>query len=229
VKERFAKEGYTLLSKEYINNAQKLDVMCPEGHITQTDLSHFTGGKRCHFCKGGVVYTYEFVKNTIESEPGYKLISYAYTNVFTPIKIQCSEGHIYETHFTYWQQGFRCTVCSESSGEIRVKGYLDNNKYKYIYQYKFDDCKNKQVLPFDFGILDENGKLLFLIEYDGEYHYKPIDGQEMLEYQQMLDNIKNTYCLKNNIRLLRIPYWEINNIPKILDKEFNNKEFKIGA
>ena len=32
IKEQFEKEGYTLLTTEYINNKQKLDYICPKGH-----------------------------------------------------------------------------------------------------------------------------------------------------------------------------------------------------
>ena len=35
---------------------------------------------------------------------------------------------------------------------------------------------------------------------------------------------KNTYCLKNKIPLLRIPYWEFDNIEKILNEALVNKD-----
>ena len=35
------------------------------------------------------------------------------------------------------------------------------------------------------------------------------------------DNIKSQYCKDNNIKLIRIPYWEYDNINEILDKELN--------
>ena len=33
------------------------------------------------------------------------------------------------------------------------------------------------------------------------------------------DEIKNNYCKANGIRLIRIPYWNIDKIEQILDKE----------
>ena len=33
---------------------------------------------------------------------------------------------------------------------------------------------------------------------------------------QLHDSIKTTYCIKNNIPLLRIPYWESSNIETII-------------
>ena len=35
--------------------------------------------------------------------------------------------------------------------------------------------------------------------------------------EEKRDGIKNNYCKNNNIPLLRIPYWEFNNIEKILE------------
>lgn len=38
----------------------------------------------------------------------------------------------------------------------------------------------------------------------------------MLEYVKRHDNIKNNFCKKNSINLIRIPYFEIDNIEEIL-------------
>lgn len=47
-------------------------------------------------------------------------------------------------------------------------------------------------------------------------------------YFNIIDNtfiiqLRKEYCKNNNIRLIRIPYWEINNIEEILIKELNIK------
>ena len=38
-----------------------------------------------------------------------------------------------------------------------------------------------------------------------------------------IDTIKTKYCEDNNIKLIRIPYWEFDNIENILIKELNLK------
>lgn len=63
-----------------------------------------------------------------------------------------------------------------------------------------------------------------LIEYDGEQHYIPVnfgkwDEEELqrrFEIIQEHDRIKNEYCKQHNINLLRIPYWEKQNIETII-------------
>ena len=79
-------------------------------------------------------------------------------------------------------------------------------------------------------------KLLCLIEYDGEQHYMPVkfshmseeEVQEKLNDTQRRDNIKNEYCKKNNIPLLRIPYWEKKNIKKIITEYLLNLEESVA-
>lgn len=96
--------------------------------------------------------------------------------------------------------------------------FLENNNIKFISQYKFDTCKNKQKLPFDFAIFIDNK--IFLIEYNGLQHYKPMGfgnknentGIEKLERTIKNDTIKLKWCQENRISLLIIPYLEFNNI-----------------
>ena len=51
-----------------------------------------------------------------------------------------------------------------------------------------------------------------MVEFDGEQHYKNIANWDSLELQQKRDQIKNEYALSHNIPLVRIPYWERDNI-----------------
>lgn len=120
----------------------------------------------------------------------------------------------------------RCPECTnESFGEFYVKRYLINNNISYIPQYVIPECKFKRPLPFDFAVLDNYDNVLFLIEFDGQYHYllNPMrkNPESDLLYTQNNDRIKDEYCNNHNIRLLRIPYWESGNIPQILTKELN--------
>ena len=39
--------------------------------------------------------------------------------------------------------------------------------------------------------------------------------------QKYIDNIKTQYCKNNNIKLIRIHYWEFDNIESIIKKEFD--------
>ena len=60
---------------------------------------------------------------------------------------------------------------------------------------------------FDFVLYNDTNTIIRIIEFDGEFHY--IDSN-IWNSQTVKDNdiIKNNYCNKNNIPLVRIPYWE---------------------
>lgn len=112
--------------------------------------------------------------------------------------------------------GNGCPQCSESKGEKEVRNYLNNNRIIYVPEYKFHDCRNILPLPFDFYLPDYN----VLIEYDGIIHYKDkFNDPNEFKLVKKRDKIKTKYCKDNNIKLIRIPYWEFNNIEKILTKE----------
>ena len=64
-----------------------------------------------------------------------------------------------------------CGCAKRSSGEAHIEKYLREHSIIYKSQYAFKECKDKQVLLFDFAVFDDNGKLSFLIEYDGQQHY----------------------------------------------------------
>jgi len=76
---------------------------------------------------------------------------------------------------------------------------------------KFDGCININKLPFDFYLPEKN----ICIEYDGEQHFRNIFSDKSFKETKINDNIKDEFCIKNNIFLIRIPYFkfeEINNI-----------------
>lgn len=231
VKDYFESQGYKLLSKEYKNAMEKLEVCCPEGHISNMTFMNFKVGHRCKRC-GAIKFnernkhSYEYVKDYIESF-GYELISEEYENINAKLFIKCPNGHIFDTTFKKFKQGNRCRFCNETNGENKIKTILIKENIKYISQYKFKDCRFKRVLPFDFYLPDYN----CCIEYDGEQHYiikKYFGGYERFIDTKIRDTIKNIYCENNNIKLIRIPYWEFKNIDKILKKELRQVNTEVN-
>ena len=91
-----------------------------------------------------------------------------------------------------------------------------NITYQPEYVVKINDTNYR----YDFYLPDYN----LIIEYDGEQHYFPVNfgGWDELELHKKFkatqehDQIKTQYCADNNINLLRIPYWEKQNIETII-------------
>lgn len=114
-----------------------------------------------------------------------------------------------------------CPKCSVSTNENKICDILDKWGFKYALQQRFAECRDKYSLPFDIYLIDEN----ILIEYDGEAHFIPIQRTaseskrttlERLHITQHHDEIKNKYCQKHNIPLIRVPYWEQDNLEYFL-------------
>lgn len=126
--------------------------------------------------------------------------------------------------------GERCPYCQHSRGEDRIyTSLIKNPDYTVIPQYSFSDlhsCKsNKSKLRFDFAVF-KNSKLMCLIEYDGEQHFRPVafSGNQKKAIQNFKsakenDLRKTNYCKEHNILLIRIPYYNFNQIETILEKE----------
>ena len=102
-----------------------------------------------------------------------------------------------------------CGCASRSIGEENIEKLLKENNIKYAKEYTFNDLKDIYPLRFDFAIFNDSNQLIKLIEYDGRQHdldYAPWSGEDTLKDRKRRDEIKNEYCKKNNIHLLRIPY-----------------------
>ena len=108
--------------------------------------------------------------------------------------------------------GKGCPKCSESHGEKQITAWLRQRDIRNIPQKKFDDCRDINVLPFDFYIPELN----ICIEYQGEQHYHPVNFGGISDEEaydnflktQRHDEIKRNYCMANDIKLIYIPYWE---------------------
>lgn len=108
--------------------------------------------------------------------------------------------------------------CLDSQGEQIISKLLKENDIMFIPQYKFENFTseyNNIPYRFDFAIF-ENNKLSYLIEFDGEQHfyYNGTSWNTKENFEKILerDKKKNIYCLKNNIPLIRIPYYKKQNL-----------------
>lgn len=142
-----------------------------------------------------------------------------YKTLHTKIKISCEKNHIFYQKASNHLQGKGCPICRESHGERKIRTYLENKKINYIREKKFIDCFYINRLPFDFYLPDYN----MCIEFDGIQHFKPIKqfgGDIEFIKTQKKDKIKDEYCLKNHIHLLRIS--NIDNVDILLNINLKN-------
>lgn len=212
---------------EILNSESRVKYKCPKHGINETKIYTLILGHGCPYCKldnqklkpDDIQQVFEKYNVTLLNKDDY------IDSVTKNLLVICQEcGEIFVTSYNSFvtAKGQRCPKCSksESKGECCIRNYLNNNNICFIQQYTFPDCKDKKVLPFDFYL----PKINLIIEYDGKQHFEPTSSfgtnpEETFLYTKKHDNIKNMYCINNNINLLRIPYWDYENIETILNKE----------
>lgn len=129
-------------------------------------------------------------------------------------KCKCDCGNLTEATGWILTKGEKQSCgCLKSKGEQKIIEILTKSSIPFITQKTFSDClsPNGVKLKFDFYINNQ-----YLIEFDGEQHYMTIPNSlysiEKLQQIKEYDNIKNEWCKKNNIPLIRIPYYKINTL-----------------
>ena len=187
-----------------------------------------SGCDECLLERKREVFAYSFEKATEllhNVHPQVDIIG-EYINSSSKTKFRCNE-HNYEFESTWANVMTRLNCCSKTRvtyKEEYVCALIESWGYKIERGKTFDDCKDKNVLPFDCYLTDFNT----IVEYDGEQHFYPVshgsqtkeDAIEKLKYTQRHDAMKNEYCNKNGINLIRIPYTEFENVDSFLFDKF---------
>ena len=98
-----------------------------------------------------------------------------------------------------------------SKGEVKIHEILEAAGLNFEEEYSFPDLVSStgRELRFDFAVFDDDGDLMFLLEYQGIQHYQPkskFGGFEGLRKQSYNDMLKREYCRVHNIILIAIPY-----------------------
>lgn len=192
---------------------------------------NFKSGRRCPKCRTTFAETKKrvsgweqvFMKELEES--GYEMISSETKKKKDKIEINnknCNHESFLMSPDKF-ERGQRCPKCLRSTGEEEIAKVLSKNNLRYIEQKRFDDLVYKNRLSFDFAVIDNEDKIIAMIEFDGEQHFRAVDffgGSDNFEKTKLRDSMKNDYCMKNNIQLLRISYLEFENIESIIIKYF---------
>lgn len=214
-------DKYDYKNVDYLKNNIKVEIICPiHGDFLQEPGSHLNGSGCPHcYSLNKRLTTEDFIKrckNIHGSLYDYSLVNYK--NKRTKVKIICNEHGVFEQKAYVHMQGHGCPFCNNSKLENYLRSKLIDLNINFEQNKKYDNCRNKLPLPFDFYLKDIN----CLIECDGIQHREPIDyfgGKERFEYQKINDSIKNKWCDINKIKLYRVKgFKEIDKLINILTK-----------
>lgn len=215
---------------------------CPKHGLQKSQIGNFLSGHGCYDC-GRIMANNKTRK---EIDEVIKVISsYNNNTLLNPedyinanennLKILCGlcGEHVFTMAYgNYKQSTHRCQYCCSkmSQGELFIRNVLDSNNIDYETEKSFPRCKDKKLLNFDFYLEQYN----LCIEFDGEQHYNSHfyetmfndkqKGMDAFRESQKRDEIKNRFCKENKINLLRIPYWKIESVDKIILDEIKKFE-----
>lgn len=231
------KDKYSYEKSNYVNSETNIEIICPiHGSFYQKPIVHMSG-YGCPMCK-----TLNLIKRNTKTQESFirratqkygSLYSYEhviYRRCDRKVKITCRKHGDFEVTPTNFLHDSQCPRCSATKGERNILGFLNTHNVYFVFQYRIKNCRDKKPLPFDFAIFEdeEKTKLKCLVEYDGEQHFSSsyihYKTSEDFSDRKRKDQIKTDYCLKNGIKLIRIPHWEFNNIENILNKELYKYE-----
>ena len=119
----------------------------------------------------------------------------------------CGKDFVKDSHTLQKMTHCGCKNPLSKDMVLIEKFFIDNN-IEYRLEQKFDDCRDINSLPFDIAI---KGTPNYLIEYDGEQHFKEVPGkfdseEDNFKTRHEHDLTKNQYCFDHKIPLIRIPF-----------------------
>ena len=212
------KRGIIILDGPQIHYHDKVNVQDTEGYRGVMSASRLIEGS--NFEKFSVRNPFTIDNLRIFSfKHGWDCMIYNqdYKGDKMPLKILCSCGNDFIVDTNHFIAGkYQCNECRVKQSNISkiVQNYLESNDIIYSKEKTFIGCINKRKLPFDFYLPEYNA----CIEVDGVGHFRPVafggqkdNAQKMYEQRIQNDSIKTEYCKNNNIALLRLPFWEIEN------------------
>jgi very-short-patch-repair endonuclease len=170
--------------------------------------NHISKKYGCSKCSNNKKFTTkDYIKKCKEihgDKYDYSLVNYK--NAHTKIIIICPLHGEFKQEANSHIRNIGCPKCKRSKGEEIIDLFLTNTNINFITQKKFDNCKYKRTLPFDFYLPNYN----VCIEFDGRQHFELNTnfwgGEKTLKEIQKRDNIKTDFCKKNNLKLYRIKY-----------------------
>ena len=229
VVEKCEENGYELLTPFESDFMYKsyIQYRCPKHGIKQIRVGNLLSGKKCSDCNlENARKRYQLSKEEVFEQArlvGSNILNpEEYVNNTTKNLIaicpRCGKEFITSLKNLTQHGGQSCPDCTrkESIGERKVRQYLEEKSIRFKQEKWFSDCRDINPLPFDFYLPDQN----CCIEFDGKQHY--CDNHYFrhgVSKTKDHDGIKTKYCEMNNIKLIRIPYWNINKIDILLNNE----------
>lgn len=205
------------------NRKSHYECLCSCGYVKIIRGDSLTGGstKTCGRKEHNSLIGRSFYK--------WKVIEVSHIDVHENVyyTCKCSCGNIRDVRGKHLLSGgsTSCGCSTEYKGEVRIRQYFES-KTEFVYKEQVEyegllSKDGKRNLISDGALYDNYGNLMFMIEYDGiqHYEYRPFFHRSKKDFDEQVrrDRLKDDYCSKNGINMLRIAYRDYDNIESILD------------
>lgn len=205
----------------------KCDV-CDYHGSNQMTLQNYSKGQSCPYCSSKKIHPYDsFGYHNFD-----KVMNWHPDNGISPFRVAKNSNKKYKficyecnsivlkTPNEINRYNKLCGVCEATRGEKRIISWLRINRINYIYNTAyFDDLLSDKGNPLRPDFILPKHKIW--IEYDGEFHYMDFHKDGSFEIGLINDKRKDEYAKKHGWKMIRIPYWEFDNIENILNSEIN--------
>jgi hypothetical protein len=229
-----AKIVFPLYSYEYtlfVNNKTKVKITCNihgDFHISPQDL---LSGHGCSKCKN--VYkptTEEFIAKVKIIFPKYDFSLVNYINSKTKISVICKAHGLFKIAPFSLLKGHGCSKCFSSLKE-EICRFIFEFFTSEIWAQSREDWNINPITNRKLQLDGYCSKLCTAFEYDGPQHSQVMrfdKSKNRLAIRQNLDRLKDTNCINNNVKLIRIPYSvEYNDLFSFIEKELIKNNIKI--
>lgn len=214
---------YDYSKVKYVNAKTPIIIGCPIHGDFVIEPRRIINGSGCQKCARDYITKKQSKTNDVFIEeaknvwPEYDYSKVLYKNGHEKIIVVCPKHGDFTTTPANLLRGHGCPRCVESKGERVIREWLEKNSISFKDQHRFQDFKK---YPYDFYLPNYN----IVIEFNGEQHYKKKENffhreQGSFEGQLVRDHLKKAYAERNGIELLVIPYWDFDNIDKILSEK----------
>jgi len=237
--DKFVRENSSsiLLSNEYKNVKEKLKFKCECGSIFVTPFDSFKNSnkRQCNHCSieyGAIGYdgqirpitppktNVRFLEDLKETRGNEFIPLENYKSAKTPIRVKHTEcNNVWEVSPDHLiNRKDNCPYCTDnylnSRGALKIQQWIKDKGIKFTREKTFKGLTGmdgKTHLRFDFYLTELN----ICIEFDGEQHF----DKRLSTYKTIIfyDKKKDEYCKKHNIKLIRIPYYDVDAVERILN------------
>ena len=218
--------------EEDVENAKsQLPFSCNDcGYEWITSLDSIVNSQSgCGRCSGNEAITYDVFLERIHTRPD---IDFSLTRERhidngngSRLKCRCVEcQHVWRPSFrSIFNGGTGCPVCCSSKGEKNIVKYLEDHNITYEREVTLESLPRKR---YDFRFVHK--EIGYLLEFDGVQHFEETkhfhrEG-DSFEEGQKVDRRKTRHALRNDYRLIRIDYTQVDNVSKHIRRALKSEE-----